>query len=194
MLTFSLALLAGCAKEELPITASTDTDAIALKGIAQARPLKSNFTFTSQTIIGDGSECGGDFTQLSLATGNMTHLGNTSVTSIGCVAIDFSCTSGLKVESNTGTWTAANGDEVYWEMAPACLELDFSCDNPLGPYPCRVLASTYSITGGTGRFEGASGSGDVHTLNYLVPDTVGPFPYTTGSIPVTGSFTGTIVY
>jgi hypothetical protein len=57
-----------------------------------------------------------------------------------------------------GTFTAANGDELYFATSGAVLP---------SPHPDFTFEfhDTFSITGGTGRFEGASGGGTVDGFN-----------------------------
>lgn len=56
--------------------------------------------------------------------------------------------------SGTGTFTAADGAEVFMTM-------DAHYYAPAAP-STMVITGTYTITGGTGRFANATGSGDVY--------------------------------
>jgi len=84
------------------------------------------------------------------ATGNVSHLGKSTLTVDGQSSID----SDGNIVPVPGTWsatlTAANGDKVFLSYHyPAN-------DNAAGKY---TLAGQYTITGGTGRFAEATGEG-----------------------------------
>ncbi len=106
-------------------------------------------------------------------TGNHTHLGKVATSSTGlatfnifappCELLDGS-NIGLVVE-NAGTFVfvAANGDEVSGTFENTV------CAGPPGSGLAGGLAGTQTITGGTGRFEGATGN--VDTIGTGVDDT-----------------------
>ena len=110
-----------------------------------------------------------------------THLGRTASTATGVLTIFVGrppCTTpdgnteGFQLESNTErTIVAANGDELSTSTTVT------SCADGVGSV---LPVGTYTVTGGTGRFAGASGGGDVSS------SVVG------GSIDTT--WTGTIEY
>jgi hypothetical protein len=77
-----------------------------------------------------------------VGTGEATHLGRFTLTS------EFTVTSPPPTASGTAIWTAANGDQIFTTVTG------------LGvlTFPILVTVETYTITGGTGRFAGASGS------------------------------------
>jgi hypothetical protein len=100
-----------------------------------------------------------------MGTGNATHLGR------------FTFTADITVDDATGKgvgtviWTAANGDQIFAHTTGEVVLLDF---------PNITIRETQIITGGTGRFSGASGTNVLdRSLNLLTGIT-------------TGSFTGTI--
>jgi len=76
-------------------------------------------------------------------TGNGTHLGR------------FRYSADITVDDQTGDgvgtviWTAANGDQIFADTHGEIVLLDF---------PNLTLRETQVITGGTGRFSGASGT------------------------------------
>jgi len=72
------------------------------------------------------------------------------------------------------TITAANGDKVYGEFTSSG---SFDQDGNL------VIEGSYEIVGGTGRFDGASGSGIIDAVAFLSP-----------GFPFIGQFNGTIDY
>jgi hypothetical protein len=75
------------------------------------------------------------------------------------------------------TYTAANGDEV---LTSATLTI---C--PTSTPGVFQSSGTFTVIGGTGRFEGASGSGAIHALVTFTSQTSGIF---------SGTTTGTISY
>ena len=70
------------------------------------------------------------------------------------------------------TMTAANGDKVYGEFTSSG---SFDEDGNL------VIEGSYQVTGGSGRFDGAVGSGTISAVAFLSP-----------GLPFIGSFNGTI--
>jgi hypothetical protein len=100
-----------------------------------------------------------------VGTGNGTHLGQFKYAAD--ITIDPATGEGL----GTVTWTAANGDQIFATTTGEVVRLDF---------PNLVLAETQIITGGSGRFVGATGTVVVNRSLNLV----------TGITD--GSFTGTI--
>ena len=76
-------------------------------------------------------------------TGNATQLGNFS--------FDFPLTVNVMLQTGSGiyTFTAANGDTVF---------ADVIAQSMLLPNGLRRVTETATITGGTGRFAGATGS------------------------------------
>jgi hypothetical protein len=87
------------------------------------------------------------------STANFTHLGKTTGTSTGIATLDFGnpCEgegSATVTNVGSGVFTAANGDELW---------LDFENTLCFGPSE-SALTGTQTITGGTGRFAGATGS------------------------------------
>lgn len=84
----------------------------------------------------------------SIATGNVSHLGKTEMTSHHCTP------AAADVEGGKMTLVSANGDEVY---------IDYAGVAP-APDPATGLITAelvYVVTGGNGRFEGASGGGEM---------------------------------
>jgi hypothetical protein len=75
-----------------------------------------------------------------VATGNATHLGRFRLTS------DFTVT--MATASGTATWTAANGDQIFTTVA----------GHAVVTFPNAAIVETHTVTGGTGRFAGTSGS------------------------------------
>jgi hypothetical protein len=100
--------------------------------------------------------------------GNATHLGKFTTKIIFCMDVSEvlptddtpgQLTEGESIpyENGIGTFTAANGDKLYFTSSGAVLpsshpDYDFEFQDP------------FTITGGTGRFEGATGSGMTDSL------------------------------
>lgn len=77
-----------------------------------------------------------------VATGTATHLGRFTLTS------DFTVNSATGTASGTATWTAANGDHIFTTVTGQAVVT----------FPTAAIVETHTITGGTGRFAGASGT------------------------------------
>lgn len=143
----------GVAASGTPALASTNVE----------RPFKS---MSSGTIINDPCNLGptGAVCDQAISTTFIaTHLGRSSNSATGVLTIDFAapCTpsgggNGFLFDSTVQhTVVAANGDELYATTAVSgCADLGGGLTEPVG---------TYTITGGTGRFSGATGGGDVFT-------------------------------
>ena len=96
-----------------------------------------NFVFTDPNTCEQG-----EFLVTDTLTGTSSHLGRVAATYPHCV--DFAAGT----FSGTATFTAANGDELLVLLAGSA--------DPTCTTTCAVTF-TGSITGGTGRFEGAEG-------------------------------------
>ena len=111
-----------------------------------------------------GVQCGPTVLCVSVTgTGTAAHLGR--VTDTRQVRIDLSnpATGCLPVLSDTMTLTAANGDQVFATGAGQnCLTSNPDVQNE---------AVTYTVTGGTGRFSAAGGSGTWHTHVVITAET-----------------------
>jgi hypothetical protein len=77
-----------------------------------------------------------------VGTGQATHLGRFTLTS------EFTVTSPPPSASGTATWTAANGDEIFTTLV----------GQGVVTFPVLAVVETHTITGGSGRFAGTSGS------------------------------------
>jgi hypothetical protein len=160
---FSIALIATAATACLDIAAPAavvgDNVATAF-GIADVqRPFSGRFvgelTAVSPFAPGSSETCNQNFSgdpaapgpSVSLfdeAKGNVTHLGSVSLSALSCVD-PLSPTS-----AGTGTITVANGDQLFIAFE--------NTSQPDPTNPARLLAEGPQwVTGGTGRFENASG-------------------------------------
>lgn len=102
--------------------------------------------------------------------GTATHLGNFTWNDVEYA--DFAEIPGGVAVVATFTMTAANGDLLYGEFTSTGYFADAST---------LVIHGSYRFTGGTGRFTGAAGSGDIDAVAYLAP-----------GLPFAGTFAGII--
>ena len=94
-------------------------------------------------------------------SGNGTHLGNFDYTAD--IVVDEITEDG----AGTVTWEAANGDQLTGTTAGQIVSFDF---------PMIGIRETQTITAGTGRFEGASGTIIVNRIfNFEAGTTTGSF-------------------
>ncbi len=108
-------------------------------------PFKGSFTF-SATIAADSSPC--PFVRILVnGGGHATHLGRFSTSQYHCLdpADPLAFTEGVF------TFTAANGDTVFGTYAGRFI--------PTTVEGVSTVDGTFTFTGGTGRFAGASGGG-----------------------------------
>jgi hypothetical protein len=100
-------------------------------------------------------------------TGNFTHLGRVHSTMTHCAALDFATGAGWTTQPGSMTIIAANGDRLY-------LSYDATFQATPMPIPTTAVAHIdWVVTGGTGRFAAATGSGSASlTVNYT-PDLSG---------------------
>lgn len=170
-----LVLLAAACSDPLSPSLA-DRDASLLAGASNVRevtvPFKSHF-FTDQMSLVPDPVCGAPprLFNVQEGIGEATHLGRFSIRITFCIDAtdlldDGQLTEGESApyDGGVGVLTAANGDELYITIAGAVVpsdhpDFDFEFDDP------------YAITGGTGRFAGATGSG---TSNSFVSRAVQP--------------------
>src|SRR2546428_10145453 len=123
-----------------------------------------SFTLTSAT------------TATITSTGDFEHLGKTTFASTAAgTGSSAACEGGLTATEQE-TFTAANGDQLFSSA------MDAIC--PTSPTAFQLTAS-FTITGGTGRFADASGSGTTQLSGVDTSMTTGTF---------SGTSTGTISY
>jgi hypothetical protein len=115
----------------------------------------ANFPFVDDCI----GLTGVPFQTVAMMIGHMSHLGRTEFETAHCATPD-----GMYALYGEATMTAANGHEVTFT---------YTADT-IAPPPLIVQAISMVVTGGTGRFEGASGELTGHVyINFLgigVPD------------------------
>jgi hypothetical protein len=119
--------------------------ALATKGLRGSGTLSGGVTLTP--LLGDLVSMQVD------VGGNVTHLGRSTV-HIDSVA-DFSGTVPQPVPPSTGVITAANGDTLSFLLKWTVTEVAPGVFDVVGPF---------DVTGGTGRFRSATGSGDYRGL------------------------------
>lgn len=111
-------------------------------------------------------------------TGTASHLGRTLATGEHCTP------TGAQITGGRATLVAANGDEVHLEYAGTVTPV-VTAETPIDTV---IVAETpYEIVGGTGRFDGATGEGDM-TVELLFKG-FEPVPW-----PATWAWSGTIGY
>ena len=154
--------------------------ATACAGTSPAAPTSSLATTSSLSQSGGGSVTQaqhgselpfkGTLQATELVDGALHHLaGAGNGTELG----RFTYAADITVDDQTGDgvgtviWTAANGDQIFATTHGAIVLLDF---------PTVTLRETQVITGGTGRFSGASGTIIVdRSLDLLTGNTTGSY-------------------
>lgn len=123
-------------------------------GPAIAPSIVANHSAGADATRPAGGRCTTSFTQISFVfpfatidiTGecNLKHLGRTAMHAIQIINVE---TGDL---TNSTTYTAANGDELFTSFVGTS-----------SPPPDVVFQGTETYVGGTGRFEGATGSSEL---------------------------------
>lgn len=148
---------------------------LALLGVLGAFPT----AFAAHTTPFNGS-FSGNFTLTTPTTatitgaGHLAHLGKTSIAAAATDTGPAECHGGF-VANEQESYTAANGDKVFSSSN------DVGC--PTSPNTFHITGS-WTITGGTGRFEHASGTGSINVDGVQTSSTSGTF-----SLTVTGTIT-----
>lgn len=161
ILIIVLAFSAACSDDQNPVmTNQSATSSNSLVKQAVERSLTGTLTGLGQTSSSSVIGVIGGWPLLALhasatGSGTFTHLG----LSVGTATYDVSWQTPGISQSGTivgdMTLTAANSDELY---------LDVSCTYTASSttYPTTLnVTGSYTITGGTGRFEGATGTGTI---------------------------------
>jgi hypothetical protein len=149
------ATLLSCKKEQAVnsqqplITSNLQSTKTALRENAVTRPFKGSFTIAGQVL-----QPPPNLHQILSGEGNATHLGNMSFSSDVYVAV----TGAPPFQVNgTAVFTAANGDQFFTSVS--------GLSTPADEVVARI---THTITGGTGRFENASGTLNAITIGSTV--------------------------
>lgn len=139
------------------VVASAAVSSIAFAGPTSV-PFKATLV-TQEQLLFDSTICQAAPYLVGVTTGSgqASHMGAISGVSSDCVTptspYTYSFTNG-KV-----TLTAANGDELRAEYSGSL--------SPTATPPIYSIADSYRITGGTGRFVGANGSGTLQGIENL---------------------------
>lgn len=149
------ALLIGitaCQKDESSSSSNSSQGKNTLKN-AVTRPFNAHSTGTIAIVYSETNECYPDFARVEFTgSGTGTHIGNHTSEWYVC-----SNSQGGLEGPFYGTLTAANGDKVYFSQPdPSVFTIDQNGN----------VTGEFDITGGTGRFEGATG----HINTYGVDD------------------------
>jgi|KBSSwiStaDraftv2_1062776.scaffolds.fasta_scaffold935804_2 hypothetical protein len=159
----SLVLLASCSKESDDITPSSSNSATAKLQAARPRPFEAilsaavdvNSTNPPTACSGDAPFAAPDF----VLTGDVSHMGATNGTlhhdacNLSLASIPFLLTTNV-----SGQIVAANGDYITYTGNDVVDVTSYALQQP---NPTGSITGTWTITGGTGRFAGATGSFDI---------------------------------
>ena len=77
--------------------------------------------------------------------------------------VNTACFGPQGLDNFEGLITAENGDEIYYGLVSTVCD-----ESPFPPCPGEYATFTYNITGGTGQFEGASGTIEIRGI--FVPE------------------------
>ena len=167
----SLAWLVGCSQSvspTAPTSISVDRSVVGSNSAVQALPFKGRLE-GSFTFVPDPPPS--TFASVDFAlTGNATHLGRFILT--GPHRVNLAETPATAV--GTFEFTAANGDTLRASFT--------GIGTPAATPGIASIVETATITGGTGRFAGATGSFIVERIVDLI------------NFQTTGSFEGTLVW
>jgi hypothetical protein len=149
----TLAFTLSCDRSDMPSGPSASVEPMD-GGFPAARqvPLKATFSGPGVAVDIPGDRCPVLTIQIT-GTGTSTHLGKFTTVQSHCAAppsLDFTL--------GEFTLTAANGDQVFGTYEGEFL--------PLEP-PLAAIDGALTFTGGTGRFEGATGGGDASGVQNL---------------------------
>lgn len=129
---------------QLPANVSADADFV------KKLPFKGK---GSLQVVGQASGCDGDAELISTTVEirmRLTHLGLSTITTTNCFTLPA-----FVYVSGSGTITAANGDQLFYEGSAA----DYGTTHPFYPDGSWEFGPLH-IVGGSGRFEGATGRFD----------------------------------
>lgn len=120
--------------------------ALVAPAAAHTKPFKADFTLQASFVPASP----GIFLGSTSGAGHASHLGRVTATSTE--VLDFTASPGrLTVRDGRLVMVAANGDELHWSYGGGGPLPDANGNTP--------ITGTFVITGGTGRFAGASGGG-----------------------------------
>ena len=137
-----------------------------------AKPFQAANFFTAPEFIGPDEACGAlpFLRSVQAGEGTATHLGRFTVRITFCMDASAILDDGVLGEGESvpydrgwGVLTAANGDELYVEIAGAVLP----SDHPAFDFEFH---DPFRFAGGTGRFEGAAGGGTTDSFVTQTPE------------------------
>ncbi len=171
LFTATVILFSACQKETMWFDSETENP-VSFKNPEVEKPFKAVIDF--EIALPDDQECNDEAeTRLGFVlSGNASHIGSLSGSFFHCVnlVMPFSAGQGL------GTLVAANGDIVYIEY-----NLDIVIDFETWQ---STITGPYSVSGGTGRFVNASGTGEISGSQDL----------TLPNVPGNAQIQGSIIY
>jgi hypothetical protein len=149
----TLAFTLSCDRSDMPSEPSASVEAMdgGFPAATQV-PLKATFSGPGVAAEIPGDRCPVLTIQIT-GTGTSTHLGKFTTVQSHCAA-----PPSLAFTLGEFTLTAANGDQVFGTYEGEFL--------PLEP-PLAAIDGALTFTGGTGRFEGATGGGDASGVQNL---------------------------
>jgi hypothetical protein len=162
-IALSVLIFAACQKEEIPVDKTTFDDVVQNNKATgkKARPLSGDLN--NAPVPGyPAASCSGVFTVSgqNFLYGTVSHLGRLKSGSLGTVqACNFFIDGTITYKE---VWVAANGDKVYSDS------YIILADNGDGS---GTWTGEGTITGGTGRFSGASGSWTFANARYFADGT-----------------------
>jgi hypothetical protein len=163
IIALAITLLTACTKENNEITTGPAEQTVTTTSMSKQRPTRP-FSINVYTMIDTDpsispTPCTGDLPGLAnpghFIHGTGSHIGNLDPSSrLQDVTCDLNATTALLTTSIAGQFAAANGDLIY-----------FTGDDVINVYNLLYssgtsgeITGTWTITGGTGRFTGATGS------------------------------------
>jgi hypothetical protein len=158
LISVFVGLMAGCGKDEL-----TSNDEVQLKSaqpVTVTVPFEAHMLGTPILIDYENSECAQEGNPVHViveAEGTATHMGKVHVTFNFCAGgqdPDITVPH-MKVGGNSCVLTAANGDELFLSTEGGAVIFGRTEEHP--DYVIDYWRYPYTITGGTGRFDGAEG-------------------------------------
>ena len=149
-----LLAFAACQKDSTSVS-NSGQDETTLKKKAVTRPFSAHTTGTIAIVYSEENECYPNFAQTQfIGSGTGTHIGNH--TSEWYVCADEQ--GGLH-GAFYGTFTAANGDKIFFSQPdPTVFTIDENGN----------VTGYFDIVGGTGRFENATGHIDTYGVDDFV--------------------------
>jgi len=136
---------------------------------------EATFDFTTGACL---DVTGAPWQSIGSMAGNLTHLGQAEWYVSHCSTPD-----GMRLVNGEGTLVAANGDEIWMTYTAELISHD-----EFPPLPAvLVYAQVNIVTGGSGRFEGASG--EFLSLIFVTIEDL-----TVLTTPVDVQFAGNIIY